>query len=147
MSHTDPSCHPPCGSHIKKSGMVYSNTLYVASMPAKFKKNLWTQSQGITWSNFFEIFLHVIWHPKYFKKSVWQNFSKIFYLAGIILFIKFEWPFSKYILAIDVTETLSQPFLEWPPKWPLSNTKMAVIQNDRCPKWPLFCTKMTVMRS
>ena len=32
--------HPatPCGSHIMKSGMVYSNTLYIASIPAEFKK-------------------------------------------------------------------------------------------------------------
>ena len=57
------------------------------------------------------------------KKSVWQNFPKIFYLTGIILFIMFERPFSKYILAIDVIwgpilqqsvifeSSLSQPFL------------------------------------
>ena len=27
---------------------------------------------------------------------------------------------------------------EWLPKWPLWNTKMTVVQNDRCPKWPLI---------
>ena len=58
VAHTDPSCHPFCGGHIMKSDMVHPNILYVASMHAKFKKNLWTQSQGITWSNFFENFFH-----------------------------------------------------------------------------------------
>ena len=123
MTHTDPSCHPLCGGHIMKSDMVYSNILYVASKPAKLKKICGPspkESRDRIFSNFFCTWLSI---QNTSKKSVWQNFSKIFDLTGIILFIKFDWPFSKYILAIDVIEapynmqsvifesSYSQPFL------------------------------------